>query len=391
MLKGRDIICFSNDWQQDPLSKHHIMSRLAKQNKVLWINSIGLRNPTATRMDVIKGFTKIKNFFTNRLEKITGNLSVLNLLVLPFHGNSLTNKINKRLLVSQVRFYKNKLGFNKPILWSFLPNAESAFGQLDEELSLYYITDDFTKFTGHPARAIAVMEERLIGQADLVIASARNIVDIKGKGKNIHLIGHGVDHQHFSRALEMTSKDWPEDVKNIKKPIIGFYGEINDWLDLEMLRRAAELKPEWSFVLVGRVAVEVGDISYLAGLKNVHLTGQKKFDQLPAYCAAFDVGLIPMKLNDLTVCVNPLKLKEYLAAGLPVVSARLPEVLAYRDVVKFADTAEELIKAVDEFLIQDREQIKHTLSQLVASENWDDKVDEISGLIEKALNERTDD
>ena len=86
LLSGRDIICFSNDWNQDPLSKHHIMSRLAKQNRVLWINSIGLRNPTATRMDAVKGFNKIKNFFTNRLEKVTGNLSVLNLLVLPFHG-----------------------------------------------------------------------------------------------------------------------------------------------------------------------------------------------------------------------------------------------------------------------------------------------------------------
>ncbi|MDP2808039.1 MAG: glycosyltransferase, partial [bacterium] len=338
--------------------------------------------------DVIKGFNKIKNYFTNRLEKVTGNLSVLNLLVLPFHGNSLTNKINKRLLVSQVRFYKNKLGFNKPILWSFLPNVESAFGQLDEELSLYYITDDFTKFTGHPAQAIGRMEERLIGQADLVIASARNLVDIKGKGKNIHLIGHGVDHRHFSRALEMTSKDWPEDVKNIKKPIIGFFGEINDWLDLEMLHRAAELKPDWSFVLVGRVAVEVGDIRYLSGLKNIYLPGQKKFYELPAYCAAFDVGLIPMKLNDLTKCVNPLKLKEYLAAGLPVISARLPEVQAYQDVVEFAGTAGELVSAVEKLLAKDRMKIKYELSRRVAQESWDSKVEEISKLIQTALEQK---
>ncbi|MDO9391703.1 MAG: glycosyltransferase [bacterium] len=388
LLYGRDIICFSNDWQQDPLSKHHIMSRLARQNRVLWINSIGLRNPTATRMDVIKGFTKIRDFFTRRLEKVSGNLSVLNLLVLPFHGHRLINKINKLLLVSQVRFYQSKLGFAKPILWSFLPNAESAFGRMDEELSIYYLTDDFTKFTGHPARAIGRMEESLIEKADLVIASAGNLVDIKGRGKKIHLVGHGVDHRHFSRALEMTSKDWPVDVKDLKKPVIGFYGEINDWLDLEMLRRAAELKPDWSFVLVGRVAVEVGNLDSLRAVKNIRLLGQKKFDQLPAYCAAFDVGLIPMKLNDLTVCVNPLKLKEYLAAGLPVVSARLPEVQAYKDVVEFAGTAEELVSAVEKLLAKDRSTLKYELSRRVANESWDAKVVEISKLIQTALEQK---
>ena len=155
-----------------------------------------------------------------------------------------------------------------------------------------------------------------------------------------------------------------------------------------MLRRAAELRPDWSFVLVGRVAVEVGDISYLAGLKNVHLTGQKKFDQLPAYCAAFDVGLIPMKMNDLTVCVNPLKLKEYLAAGLPVVSARLPEVQTYQDVVEFAGTAGELVAAVEKLLAKDRSSLKYELSRRVAGESWDAKVVEISKLIQTALEQK---
>lgn len=388
MLKGHDIICFSNDWNQDPLSKHHIMSRLAKENRVLWINSIGMRNPTATGKDLAKAFNKVQSYFQNRLETIDENFWALSPMVLPFHGNRLANRINRKLLIRQVRHYQKKLGLKNPILWTFLPNAVGVFGQMGEKLSVYYITDDFTKFTGHPTEAIARMERDLIGKADVLIASSRHLADIKGNGKKIHFVSHGVNHRHFGRALEITPEEYPADVKNIKKPIIGFYGEINDWLDLKMIHKAAGLKPEWSFVLLGRVAVEAGDIGYLSRRPNIHLLGQKKFDELPAYCAAFDVGLIPMKLNDLTVCVHPLKLKEYLAAGLPVVSARLPEVQAYADVVEFADTAEELVVAVTKLLAGDRAKLKYDLSQRVAAESWDSKVVEISMIIERALHEK---
>jgi glycosyltransferase involved in cell wall biosynthesis len=261
-------------------------------------------------------------------------------------------------------------------------------GKLGEKYSVYYITDDFTKFTGRPQAAIESMEARLIDKADLLIASAQKLLNIKSRGRKVHIVNHGVDHGHFSRALGMKKEDWPEDIREIKKPIVGFYGEINDWLDLKMIFRAAELRPDWSFVLLGRVAVEVGDISYLRERGNIHLLGQKKYDQLPNYCAAFDVGLIPMKLNDLTACVNPLKLREYLAAGLPVVSARLQEVLAYKNVVRFADNAEELIKAVEDQLSVNREVIKFDLSRSVADASWDGKVEEISELIDKGLNEK---
>jgi glycosyltransferase involved in cell wall biosynthesis len=388
MLKGHNIICFSCDWRQDPLSKHHIMTRLAKHNRVLWINSIGMRNPTVSRQDISRGVAKLKSFLSNRLEKVSDNLHIMSPMVLPFHGNKSASHINKHILLWQVQHYQKKLDLMNPILWTFLPNAVGVLGKLGEKYSVYYITDDFTKFTGRPQAAIESMEARLIDKADLLIASAQKLLNIKSRGRKVHIVNHGVDHGHFSRALGMKKEDWPEDIREIKKPIVGFYGEINDWLDLKMIFRAAELRPDWSFVLLGRVAVEVGDISYLRERGNIHLLGQKKYDQLPNYCAAFDVGLIPMKLNDLTACVNPLKLREYLAAGLPVVSARLQEVLAYKNVVRFADNAEELIKAVEDQLSVNREVIKFDLSRSVADASWDGKVEEISELIDKGLNEK---
>lgn len=385
MIKNHNIICFSNDWDQDPLSKHHIMSRLAKQNRILWINSIGMRTPTISRKDISKIGTKLKSFLQS-LRQVQDNLYVMTPLVIPFHGNAAAGAVNRLLLLMQVRYYQKKLSFSCPILWSFLPNVDKVFGAFGEKLTIYYITDDFTQFTGYPAKAIGQMEVNLIDKCDLVIASAKRLSEKKARnGRLISVVSHGVNHQHFAKALMLSKEDWPQDIKDIKHPLIGFYGELNDWLDLRMLAEAAQKSPDWSYVLLGRVAVEVGNISFLTDLPNVHWLGQKQFSELPAYCAAFDVALIPMKMNELTLNVNPLKLKEYLAAGVPVVSAPLPEVLPYGDVVKFAITHEELISATENILMQDRKLLAPILSNRVANESWDGKVEEVSALIEQML------
>lgn len=364
------------------------MSRLAKSNRILWINSIGMRTPTVHGKDIVKIGVKLRSFFRG-IQRIQDNLYIMTPLAIPFHGSELSTKINRTLLLAQVSYYRKKLGFENPILWSFLPNVESLFGSFSEKLSLYYITDDFTQFSGHPAKAIEKMESCLIDKCDIVIASAKRLAEKKSlNGKEIKIISHGVDHKHFAQGLSLSDADWPADVKGIKHPIIGFYGEINAWLDLNMLAEAARMRSEWSFVLLGRIAVEVGNIRFLTELPNVHHLGQKRFKELPAYCAAFDVALIPMKLNELTLNVNPLKLREYLAAGVAVVSAPLPEVLPYKDVVKFATTADELIAAADEWLKKNRKEFAPILSQRVANESWDSKVEEISRIIEEELSRK---
>jgi glycosyltransferase involved in cell wall biosynthesis len=207
-------------------------------------------------------------------------------------------------------------------------------------------------------------------------------------GKAITVIPHGVDHAHFASALTLPPGPAPGDITTVKRPVIGFYGEINDWIDTGMLASLARARPDWSLVLLGRIAAEAGDLGHLLGLPNVHWLGRKQYRELPAYCAAFDVALIPMKLNDLTRSVNPLKLREYLAAGVPVVSAPLPEVLPYGDVVRLASTAEEYARAIGELLTQDRAQIAPRLSERVRAESWEARVGDLSRLVETALAER---
>jgi glycosyltransferase involved in cell wall biosynthesis len=389
MISGRDIICFSADWGQDPLSKHHIVNVLAARNRVLWVNSIGMRRPSATRRDAGRALAKLVRFLARPLRAVAPGITVLSPMVAPFHGNPLLDRLNAWWLSRQVKNAAGHLGFTQPILLTFLPNMAGVCGRLGESLVVYYITDDFTKFAGHPSAAIERMEGELIGRADLVIASARELAAVKSSlGKAIAVIPHGVDHAHFAAALGIKPGQFPDDIKTVKRPVIGFYGEINDWIDTGMLAALARMRPDWSLVLLGRIADEAGDLGFLLKLPNVHWLGRKQYRELPAYCAAFDVALIPMKLNELTRSVNPLKLREYLAAGVPVVSAPLPEVLPYADVVTFAATAEEYVRAIEELVKHDRATRAPRLSARVSAESWEAGAEVLSALIESALGGR---
>ena len=386
MLSGHDIICFSSDWDQDPLSKHHIIRRLAAGNRVLWVNSIGLRRPAVNSRDAQRALAKLGRFCGRRTRAVAPGITVLDPLVLPYHGNPVLDRFNARWLSRQVNRAAAGLGFGRPVLLTFLPSMAGVCGRLGERLVIYYITDDFTRFSGHPAAVIERMEGDLIRHADVVIASASELAAVKSRqGKPITVIPHGVDHSHFSAALKIRAGQFPDDVRGIGRPVIGFYGEINDWIDTDMLAALARLRPDWSLVLLGRIAAEAGNLDHLLKLPNVRWLGHKRYRELPAYCAAFDVALIPMKLNELTRSVNPLKLREYLAAGVPVVSARLPEVEPYGDAVKFATTAEEYIKAIEKLLKSDRTTLAPKLSARVAGEGWDARAAEFGRLVEAAL------
>lgn len=335
--------------------------------------------------DLARAWNKLVSFFKS-VQQVQKNIYVISPLAIPLHSSRFMSAVNKILLYIQVKYYQNKLKFDHPIVWTFAPNVADVLFNFGGQLHLYYITDDFTHFTGHSVKMIEKQENTLIRKCNILIASANYLAGKKAKpGKHITVVTHGVDYDHFATTLSKVSSDIPADVNGIGHPIIGFYGEINDWIDLETMAEIARRRPDWSLVLLGRIAVEVGDISYLTDLPNVHWLGQKMFAALPCYCSAFDVAIIPMKLNELTLSVNPLKLREYLAAGVPVVSTPLPEVLNYADCVKFATTAEEYISQIEKWLNTRDDGLPAKLSRRVAGETWESKVEEVSKIIELAF------
>src|SRR5207253_7113681 len=164
----------------------------------------------------------------------------------------------------------------------------------------------------------------------------------------------------------------------LARPVIGFFGLLAEWIDLELLAAIARRRPHWTLLLLGKATVDTGT---LRALPNVRLLGQKPYEALPAYCRAFDVGLIPFRIDELTVRANPLKLREYLAAGLPVVSTDLPEVARYDGLVRMADGVEAFTAAIADALRERSAGMAQRRVNAMMDERWEARVAELSALI----------
>lgn len=380
-LRGRDLVVFSNDWDGDPLSKVHIMRILSRDNRVLWVNSIGNRAPKANAHDAKRIFKKLASF-TEGIREVEPNLFVLAPLAIPFYGSEMVRAANRELLRLQVLNAMRKLKFKRPLSWSFLPASAPVSGTLGEEFVVYHCVDEFSAFSDTNGRHIAELEERLLRRADLCITSAERLQENKSK-LNPHtvLVRHGVDFNHFVKACDPATVV-PEDIAKLPGPIIGFFGLVADWVDFDAIIATAKAHPEGSVVVLGKIAPDV-DPSALKAVPNIHLLGRKRYEDLPGYCKAFDVALMPFKVNELTLNANPLKVREYLAAGLPVVSTDIPEVRKV-GLCKIATSTEDFVKKVDECLAEGAGPTRER-AEKIFHESWDAKVEEIRQFVGQAM------
>jgi glycosyltransferase involved in cell wall biosynthesis len=379
MMEGASIVCFAHDWGGDPTSKTHIMRILARRNRVLWVNSIAMRRPAASGRDLRRMIDKVAKGFRGCRE-VEPNLFVTNPLVIPLPGWDVADRLNAGILAATLRRLCRRHGLEHPILWSFLPNVGRLLGRLDERLAIYHCVDEYSAFSGVSRDAIARMERDLVGRADLVLTSSEQLAAERiGLNPNTHFVSHGVDLGHFAGALDR-GLETPADLRALPRPVIGFFGLLADWVDLDLVRDLARARPDWSFALVGKQATGTEAVR---GLPNVHLLGQKPYALLPAYCRGFDVGMIPFRTNELTLRANPLKLREYLAAGLPVVSTSLPEVARYRTLVHLAEGTDGFMQAITAALGERSPASDRARAASMEAESWEARVAEIEGHIDR--------
>jgi glycosyltransferase involved in cell wall biosynthesis len=303
-------------------------------------------------------------------------------IVLPFPHSKLASRLNRWILRATLALLRRKLNMRTFQLWTFLPTSVQYVGQLGESLVVYYCTDEWSQFSYLDGQKMAAMERRLCEQADVVFATARSLVESKRAfNPETHLASHGVDHAHFASALSPATQV-AADLLPLARPVIGFIGLIQDWIDQDLIVYAAERHPEWSFVLVGKAIV---DVSRLTRLPNVHLLGRRPYADLPAYCKGFSAGIIPFALNELTRHVNPIKLREYLSAGLPVVTTPLPEVMPYAEHASIAKGPQEFVAALERAVAEDSVAARQRRSQRMQKEAWEHKVAEIGDRVNQVL------
>lgn len=378
MLRDENIVCFAKDWSEDPTSNNHVMKMLARDNRVLWMNSISTRAPSLTSSrDLGKIVTKLKSFMKGPI-RVEHQLDIYTPIVLPFPHNPYAVRLNQQILKSSVDVLRRRRGMDDFQLWSFIPSAAKYVGKLGESLVVYYCTDEWSHFSSVDKDKTMALERDLCERADIVFTTAATLLESKRVyNPETHLALHGVDQAHFARALDPATELAPE-LRGLSHPIIGFVGLIQDWVDLELVKYMAERHKDWTLVLVGKSLV---DLSSIEKLPNVKLLGRKPYESLPTYLKGFDVGIIPFKLNELTRNVNPIKLREYLSAGLPVVSTEMFEVARYvksqgelANACTVVSNHEDFDAAVVKALATDTPELRRQRSQAMLAETWEHKV-----------------
>ncbi len=377
---GTPIIAFAKDWHEDPTSNHHVLRELAKTRRVLWLNSIATRTPKlASGRDLGKIRRKLLEFAKGPVN-VENDLWVMTPLALPLPHMPAARTFNRGVLSATIRGLRLRLGIKRFQLWTFLPTTSDYVGTLGEDIAIYYCVDEWSLFRYLDREQTIRAERALLGKVDAVFAINTALAEAKRlHNPRTYVSPHGVDHASFAKALDPATVV-PADLRDIPGPRIGFYGTLRDWVDLDLIAYIAKKRPDWHLVLIGQ---QLDDLSAIRGFANVHLLGQKPHSELPAYCKGFDVGMIPYRIDERMTFVNPLKLREYLSAGLPVVSTPVPEVARYPLLARVAATHEDFVAALERALGETGAAARAARSQAMQSETWAARVADVARTIDE--------
>ena len=377
------LVVFGEDWGAHPSSTQHLIRRLAAARTVIWVNSIGLRWPRPTAHDLRRVVAKLTAAAWSARRARRGSevtrvahmprLHIVDPLAFPASSQPLVRRLNRNLLASTVRRAMRRHDVSDPILWISVPTAVDVVGSLGERAVLYYCGDDWDAMPGVDHAPVARLERELAGKADLVLAASPTIA-AKFPTEKTLLLPHGADIAAFAAADASRPADLPAG-----RPVAGYYGTLSDWMDTDLLASVARALPDWVFFLIGPVRT---DVSALASAPNVVLAGQRPHAALPAYVRHWDVSLMPFRVSAMTRAFNPLKLREYLAAGTPLVTTAFPALDGYRDLVEIARSPDAFAVAIRRAGAEGRRRARSRQDR-VSGETWEARAGEIERLLDR--------
>ena len=375
------VLCFGGvDWWYHNRGHYDLqmMREFSKRVPVLYVNSIGMRPPNIIEgaMFITRIRRKLKSF-ARGLVNVRPNFSVFSPVTIPGGGKSRFGIwIAKLALSLQVKWAAKKCGIKKPLVWVACPPGASIVEDFSSTRIIYQRTDRFEDFKGVDKQKIIDFDIKLKQISDAVLFCSRELYAVeKERNRNSIFVDHGVDFEKFEAAALAAENDSvePIDLKGIARPRIGFIGGIDiHTFDPELFLKVVQLLPEFQFVMVGACSLEEGWCPY----ENVYFLGQKPYEEVPSYMAACDILIMPWNKSDWIRACNPVKMKEYLAIGKPVVSTYFPEVEYFKDHIRVAIEAEEFATALRESLrefpdpIKQRERVRQHTWAAKANEVW---------------------
>ncbi|MFN2493088.1 MAG: glycosyltransferase family 1 protein [Pyrinomonadaceae bacterium] len=367
-----DLICFSHlRWDFVYQRPQHLLSRAARERRVFVFEEPIFDNGSM-RLDVS--------------EHDDGVYVVVPYLPEGLSSEVATNAVLRKM-VDRVFGQHEITDF---VLWYYTPMALSFTQHLKPLATIYDCMDELSAFKGAPP-SLKKSEELLFSRADLVFTGGQSLYEAKrNQHSSVYAFPSSIDCAHFGKARTLTSE--PDDQRDIPHPRLGFFGVIDERFDIDLLDCMARMKPEWQFVMIGPV-VKIDPLT-LPRRKNIHYLGGKSYKELPSYLAGWDVALLLFARNEATRFISPTKTPEYLAAGKPVVSTSIRDVVrpyGEQGLVKIADTGPEFIAAVEEILAaaDDKAQWLQKVDEFLSDMSWDETWSRMSRLIEDVASTQT--
>ena len=362
-----DLVCFSHlRWNFVYQRPQHLMIRCARERRVFFVEEPeGSDGPAHMEMEKDEsGVVVVKPY-------------------LPFGLNEAETEAAMQALVDQ--FIAEEI--NEFILWYYTPMALNFSRHLKAALTVYDCMDELSLFKGAPAK-LQELEQELISRADLIFTGGQTLYEGKRNGHdNVYLFPSSIDATHFEQARKKQAD--PADQADIPHPRLGFFGVIDERMDLELLSELAQARPQWHLVMLGPV-VKI-DQDSLPKLPNIHYLGMKTYDQLPKYLANWDITLLPFALNDSTRFISPTKIPEYMAGGKPVISTPIRDVInpyGTQKLVSIAATAAEFVESIENTLQLKKEDTTDWLKrvdQQLSQNSWDYTWKRMMTLIESSM------
>jgi glycosyltransferase involved in cell wall biosynthesis len=408
MISGRDIICIASiEWDFLWQGHQEINLRLARAgNRILYIENTGVRAPGLkdTRR-VLKRFKRWgSSLRSDGVREVAPNLFVCSPLVLPPLGPNWQRQINRRALLPFIRRTARRLGMTDVLLWTYLPTDMAVdiinLLRTPQSVVVYYCIADFSQLTPR-VRKLRQTEQAVVESSDLVFAQGPELAaHCIQWNQNVHVFPFGVNLEAFplaqsngnSSASLFPSGSEMRRLQTLQRPLIGYIGGLHRHVDLGLLIAMARARPQWSWVFVGAVQTDVGELSLLP---NVHLLGQQPHPDLVRYIRAFDVCIVPYVNSLYTATVVPTKINEYLAVGKPVVSTSLPAVCEFNEehdiLFVSQNQPDDFLEAIERALHSPADEVTVKRRREIASlGDWQERLEAMSAHIEHAIQVKID-
>jgi len=379
-LSGQSIVCFAGEdwWYHHPHSKNHILKRLARHNRVLFVNSITMGLPSISSPEFFQKIRRKLRSYLRWLRKVPEGLWVMTPINVPLYGSSVARALNRLLLILQLRLVMLILNLRDPIVWVAIPTAADIASSLGAKLLVYQVSDkyDFNEDSALSRDVIRDMDACLKQRAAVVMYSGRKLYE-EAETRHRYFLEQAVDYERFANLPPET----PPDIAAIPRPVLGYVGGV-DWytMDVPLIEQVARMRPDWHWVFIGSKS-NVVQVS----APNIHFLGPKPYSELPRYYRHVDVCVLPWNQHNVfTSYGSAIKVREYLATGKPVVISPLYEYL-HMPGVKIYRSIDEFIALVAEVLTCDTPRERQSRQDAVRNCTWDVRAKEVATLFRRLL------